>query len=158
MIPNDHAPYPAMLAIATTATMIGGGVHWQESGTRLLTSSDGGWTWDVAWLPDEATLMDSQAYGWDGRLVGPVIPEEGAVDEPERWYLVVNDHVTLEIGPLGGLPDDDGGDINAWPYHLPAHPDAVPIAPVGSGRLLCFDNKSHEVFEMETAAFELGSR
>lgn len=53
VIPLRGRGGPLYLAIATTDSMIGGDVHWPESGTRLFSSADGGVTWDLAWLPEQ---------------------------------------------------------------------------------------------------------
>lgn len=158
MIPDSDAPYPAMLAIATTHSLVRGDLHWPESGTRLLASTDGGWTWDVTWLPDHEDLMEAMALGWEGRLVGPVSAKDESDDRRVRWYLVVNDRVTLELGLPSDLRDDEENDqVRASQRHLPAHPNAVPIAPAGPGRLLVFDRESHEAFEVAVDEFERGA-
>lgn len=155
MMLAGRASNPLMLAIVTTYSQAGGGLHWPESGQRLMSSTDGGWTWDVSWLPQQENLVQAQIYGWDGRLVGPVIDEAKA--EMERWYLVVAQRVTLEIdlyqrADEPAVEDDDRPVFAKW-VSLPGRPRAVPVAAAGPGRLMCYDEDRHEAFEVAAEAF-----
>lgn len=158
MMLAGRASNPLMLAIVTTYTVSGGsgGLHWPESGQRLMSSTDGGWTWDVSWLPQQDRLEQAQIYGWEGRLVGPVI--DAAEAELERWYLVVAQRVTLEIDLYHGAQEpsaegDDRAVFAKW-VSLQGRARAVPVAVAGPGRVLCFDEDRHEAFEVAAEAFD----
>ena len=148
VIPMRGRAEPLYLAIATTDSMIGGGIHWPESGTRLFSSGDGGVTWDLAWLPDQNVEINDRVYGWEGRLIGPV--PDAYSPGTEHWFLIVSDQVTLSqvIHPPEFYAGESeiGFGLTHW-RELSTKDSLMLIGVAGPGRLLGFDWARHAIFE-----------
>lgn len=153
VIPMRGRAEPLYLAIATTDSMIGGDVHWPESGTRLFSSGDGGVTWDLAWLPDQDVEIRDRVYGWEGRLIGPVADADSP--EIEQWFLIMSGQGTasLIIYPPEFYAGESDFDLTHW-HELSTKDSPMLIGVAGPGRLLGFDRARHATFERSVEELE----
>jgi photosystem II stability/assembly factor-like uncharacterized protein len=129
VIPATAERSPILLALGNDDTQMGGGPHWPESGARVFRSTDGGWTWELAW--GDTKNFWGAVSAWNPELIGPVpVGQPGGPAEP-AWLL----HLGSECESCATLISRDGG--QSWDQtHVAEDPKAYPVAVRPDGKVV----------------------